>query len=112
MTIAVMGAIGVPIALAFLALALVWPADAKFGRGTLLKLSLAVPIGLGLSSVGFFLWLAAFGVGTTGLFALEIAAFLVLLVIAIRGLAKREARRNACRRLTNRVSSIASPVTL
>jgi hypothetical protein len=45
---------------------------------------LAVPLGLGLSSVGFFLWLAAIGPNVTGLFVLEIAALLTLTTISVR----------------------------
>ena len=84
MIFAIAGALFAPIILAFLALGLVWPAGIPSGRPTLLKLSLAVPLGLGLSSVGFFLWLMAFGSNTKGLFALEVAAFLVVLVACLR----------------------------
>ncbi len=78
------GALLVPILLGFLVVELVWPAGVPAGRPTLLKLSLAVPMGLGLSSVGFFLWLMAFGSNTTGLFAAEIVTFLVVLAVSAR----------------------------
>jgi len=89
MIFALAGALIAPIILAFLALGLVWPAGVPSGRPTLLKLSLAVPIGLGLSSVGFFLWLMAFGSNTTGLFAVEIVTFLVVLAVSARKSARR-----------------------
>ncbi|HSG81826.1 MAG TPA: hypothetical protein VLC48_06240 [Gemmatimonadota bacterium] len=84
MIIRLAAALLVPILAVFTGLALLWPTAPAARASVLLKLMLAVPLGLGLSSVGFFLWLVAVGPGVTMLSAVEVAVLLTLAVLLVR----------------------------
>jgi hypothetical protein len=74
----------IPVLAAFLGLALLWPATPAGRAVRLLIAMLAIPLGLGLSSLGFFLWLVVVGPQVTGLFVLELILLAVLAVQVFR----------------------------
>jgi hypothetical protein len=78
--------------LGYLIIDIAWP-NGKLVVSPVLSVSLAVPLGLGLTSVGFFLWLALVGPNTWGLFLIEIVALLGAALIWVRDLARRRALR-------------------
>jgi hypothetical protein len=78
----------VPLALAwllgYLVLRLALHRGAPARRASAFEIFLALPLGLGITSVGTFLWLALLGANTTGLFAIEGLVALTLTVVLLR----------------------------
>jgi hypothetical protein len=67
-----------PSLLAFFVICLLWPGPRFLASDLLLKSSLAIGLGFGLASCGFFLWLHLFGEAGSGFAARDLMMFFIL----------------------------------
>ncbi|MEK6322073.1 MAG: hypothetical protein AABN33_10355 [Acidobacteriota bacterium] len=77
-------------AIGFLVISLIWPFTKSWPSDLLVKLSLAVGIGQGLTSCGFFLWLIVFGSYDTRIIIAEVILLAGLLAALVYRATKRD----------------------
>lgn len=80
--ISVAAALLLPLAISFLFLSAIWPGRSESAADLLLKGSLAVGLGLGASSAGYFVWLVLFG-PSGALFVAEAAVLAALVALTL-----------------------------
>lgn len=76
----------VPLGIAFILISILWPGQAPWRSGLLLKLCLSVGVGFGVLSCVYFLQLSLFGPSRRGLVSTQIAVLAILIAVFFKNI--------------------------